>query len=193
MNHHVAREPGYQGLYLFHEKEQDLVHLFRNNITGGPSIVFNRQVKDQSQGHILGYDANALNGGVKLTDMPTGPAVRYQPKPSGEGGEVENPEFIRSISFSYESRLAMQFLTDPFNEMEDYKHAYNCGHKIFVGPYRVDATSDELKSVVEIHGCWSHSHDCDPKYREGPQQEAKHQRHVQRMAFLRAVLEPHHS
>ena len=73
MNHHVAREPGYQGLYLFHEKEQDLVHLFRNNITGGPSIVFNRQVKCQGQGHVLGYDANALYGGVMLTDMPTGP------------------------------------------------------------------------------------------------------------------------
>ena len=87
----------------------------------------------------------------------------------------------------------MQFLTDPFNEMEDYKHAYNCGHEIFVGPYRVDAISDELKSVVEIQGCWAHSHDCDPKYREGPQQEAKHQRHVQRMAFLRAVLEPQYT
>ena len=107
---------------------------------GGPSIVFNRQVKGQGQGHILGYDANALYGGVMLTDMPTEPAIRYQPKPSGEGGEVEDPEFIRSISFSYESRLAMQFLTDPFNEMEDYKHAYNltynCRHEIFVGPYR---------------------------------------------------------
>ena len=26
----------------------------------------------------------------------------------------------------------MQYLTDPFNEMEDYKHAYNCGHKFLL-------------------------------------------------------------
>ena len=84
MNHHVAAEPGYQGLYLFHDDEQDLVHLFRNNITGGPSIVFNRQVTEQDQGHVLGYDANALYGGVMLTDMPTGPAIRYKPKPNNE-------------------------------------------------------------------------------------------------------------
>ena len=188
MNHHVAAEPGYQGLYLFHDNEQDLVHLFRNNITGGPSIVFNRQVTEQDQGHVLGYDANALYGGVMLTDMPTGPAIRYKPKP----GEQDDPEFIRSIAYSYESRLAMQYLTDPDNELEDYKHAFNCGHEVFVGPYRVDAISDRLKSVIEVHGCWAHAHDCHPRFREGPEQEKKRERHEKRMAFLRSVLEPNY-
>ena len=75
MNHHVAREPGFQGLYLFHNKEQDLVHLFRDNITGGPSIVFNRQVvPDEGEEELSGYvlTGNAYWAGYTLPAQATG-------------------------------------------------------------------------------------------------------------------------
>ena len=87
----------------------------------------------------------------------------------------------------------MQFLTDPNNEyLEGYKHAYNCGHEVYVGPYRVDAINDEIKVVLEIHGCYHHAHDCQEKYREGPEQQARYERHMKRMAFLKAVLSPNY-
>ena len=189
MNHHVARVRGYQGLYLFHEKEQELVHLFRDNITGGPSIVFNRHITTDQGGYIMGFDANALYAGIMLTDMPTGPAIRYQVKPDTE--DHEDPQFIRSISFNYESRLAMQYLTDPANDFLDgFKHAFNCGHEVFVGPYRVDAINDDIKVVLEINGCWAHAHDCEARFREGPEQQARLKRHEERMTFLTALLTP---
>ena len=50
--------------------------------------------------------------------------------------------------------------------MEGYKHAYNCGHEVFVGPYRVDAINDDLKIVIEIQGCYAHSHYCQARFRE---------------------------
>ena len=67
----------------------------------------------------------------------------------------------------------MQYLTDPDNELEDYKQAFNCGHEVFVGPYRVDAISDYLKSVIEVHGCWAHAHDCNQGRSRAREKETK--------------------
>ena len=75
MDQYISAEEGFQSLYCFHEKEQDLVHLFRDNVTGGPSIVFKREVKGQDGGWYLGWDANAMYSWVMMHDMPTGPAI----------------------------------------------------------------------------------------------------------------------
>jgi hypothetical protein len=74
---------------LFNEKNKDLYDMFKNNNTGGPSIIFHRyheagktkirEVELQGKGiepktcnKVLGYDANALYLGAIMQDMPTG-------------------------------------------------------------------------------------------------------------------------
>ena len=118
--------------------------------------------------------------------MPTGPAIRYAKV--REEVPQEDPRFVRSMTFNYESKIAMQFLTDPMNNLEGFKHAFNCGHEVFVGPYRVDAISDEHREIVEVHGCWAHALDCMDRYVEGEQQQAKKRRHEERIAFIKAML-----
>ena len=73
------------------------------------------------------------------------------------------------------------------NDLEGFKHAFNCGHKIFVGPYRLDTISDEHREIVEVNGCWAHAHDCKDNFLEGEQQQAKKRRHEERIAFIKAI------
>ena len=56
----------------------------RNNIVGGPSIVFSRSEKtnetvinDEKVKSIVGYDANALYFSAIGGNMPTGPLTHY--------------------------------------------------------------------------------------------------------------------
>ena len=69
MDQYTHNEEGFQGFYLFGDKEQDLVHLFRDTICGGPSIVYNREV-NHGQGIIIGHDVNGLYSKVLMDEMP---------------------------------------------------------------------------------------------------------------------------
>ena len=65
---------------LFDEENEDLFHTFKNNIVGGPSIIFNRyhekNVTKIRGGkickNVVGYDANALYLWAMMQQMPTG-------------------------------------------------------------------------------------------------------------------------
>ncbi|XP_071829770.1 uncharacterized protein [Apostichopus japonicus] len=69
---------------LFPESHKDLYFLFKNNIVGGPSIIFHRyQEKGRSRirngkkcEQVLGFDANALYLWAIMQDMPTGVVLR---------------------------------------------------------------------------------------------------------------------
>ena len=148
MDQYTHKEEGFQGFYLFGDKEQDLAHLFRDTICGGPSIVYNREV-NHGQGIIIAHDCNAMYSSVLLDQMPCGPATRYC-KVSLDAEDAD-PKFVMSISFNMESRLALQYLSDPDNKLQTYKHAFNQGHEVFIGPYRVDAISDYYGKVLEIN------------------------------------------
>ena len=65
---------------LFDDVNSDLYHTFKNNIVGGPSIIFNRyheknvtKIRDGKVcQNVVGYDANALYLWAMMQDMPTG-------------------------------------------------------------------------------------------------------------------------
>ena len=65
---------------LFEEQDKNLYYMLKNNIRGGPSIIFNRyQEVDKTliRGgklckSIIGFDANALYLGAIMQEMPVG-------------------------------------------------------------------------------------------------------------------------
>ena len=67
-----------EGIFLFNQKTKDLYQSVRNNIVGGPSIVFSRYrkpmklINDEKVKAIVGYDANALYLSAIVGNMPTG-------------------------------------------------------------------------------------------------------------------------
>jgi hypothetical protein len=191
MQNYVCRAEGYQGIYLFGDRERDLYNAVINNITGGPSIVFNRLVDTAEPGcpykSIMGHDANNLYPGTLLQPMPSGPVTAYRPAKDTKADDP-NPKFVRTMAYNTESQIAMRYLSDPENGLEDYKHVYNCGQEAHVGPYRVDAINDITRDIIEICGCWHHGHDCDPKFCSSKEQKNKQYRHQKRNAFIKAIL-----
>ena len=74
-----------EGIFLFNFKNKDLYQKVRDNVVGGPSIVFSRYEKvnetsidDVKVKSIVGYDANALYLSGIGGNMPTGPLTRYE-------------------------------------------------------------------------------------------------------------------
>ena len=57
-------------IHLFSQKQQDIYNLFKENIVGGPSLIFNREMEvgksfirnnpDKPCKSVIGYDANAF-------------------------------------------------------------------------------------------------------------------------------------
>ena len=77
--------------HLFNPKNKDIYHLLRENIIGGPGIIFNRYKEsgetfirnnpDKSCQKIIGYDANALYYWAIGKDFPAGyPLIFRQEK-----------------------------------------------------------------------------------------------------------------
>jgi hypothetical protein len=89
MQNYLKALKGYQGIYLFGEKEQDLHRAIVNNIVGGPSIVFNRMVEVGTEGCpwkiILGHDANNLYPGTMLQEMQVWAGYCIPPCPIAGG------------------------------------------------------------------------------------------------------------
>ncbi|KAJ8314770.1 hypothetical protein KUTeg_006920 [Tegillarca granosa] len=79
----IAKEEG-ANFSLFSHLDEDLYHMFKNNIVGGPSIIFSRHQeagKTQIRGgklcqKIIGFDANALYLWAIDQEMPVGPFIR---------------------------------------------------------------------------------------------------------------------
>ena len=153
---------------LFEKKNADLYHTFKNNIIGGPSIVFSRYAeanksyirehiyKDNSYKckRIIGYDANALYLHSMSLNMPTGPMTRRK---------AEN-NFRREKSEKY--LLAIKWL-DYIQEKEGIyiQHCLNSPNEKRIPPYRVDGYCSNLNkpnckpTVYEFNGCYFHYHE----------------------------------
>ena len=145
------------------EKNKDLYQLFKNNIVGGPSIVFHRyherdvttiRPRDYEEPKtckkIIGYDANALYLWSIMQEMPTGHFVRRK---------SEN-QFRRETPRRYE-RMAIEWL-----EWEAQQSGYHVRHqgndRGAIGRNRlpVDGYVKETNTVYEFQGCYWHGHDC---------------------------------
>ncbi|XP_046346617.2 uncharacterized protein LOC124127210 [Haliotis rufescens] len=158
---------------LFDKQNKDLYHTIKQNVVGGPSIIFTRFHKagqtcirsDPAKPcrRIVGYDANALYLWAIDQDMPTGPFIRRR---------VDN-------QFKPETRdryMSMYYWMDWLRDSEglDIKHKLNWGREKRIGPYLVDGFIPDTKKILEYNGCYFHGHPCfltekaraDPKLKD---------------------------
>ena len=142
--------------HLFNPKNKDIYCLFKENIVGGPSIIFNRYHEsgktfirnnpNKPCQKIIGYDANALYLWTIGQDFPAGyPLIHRQEK----FFVCEFPQFSGGC------RDWIDWLSHDRNI--DIQSAFHGGEKT-IGPYKVDGFCSKLNTVFEFYGdCW-HCH-----------------------------------
>ena len=150
---------------LIDEQNKDLHHLIKENLVGGPSIVFHRyHEKDSTKireieygtearmcSEILGVDANALYLWSMMQDMPTGFVVRRKAE---EG-------FVPKLSKKF-GKKALGWL-EWVSEVRKTKieHEFNQGERR-IGQHGipVDGFCASTNTVYQFHGCLFHGHQC---------------------------------
>ena len=148
---------------LIDEDNRDLYRLIKNNLVGGPSVIFHRyHEKDKTSirqrlygeearpcASILGVDANALYLWCMMQDMPTGRPQRTR------GDDVT--ESLRGCS-----KVSLGWLAyTAWNEDVTIKHALN-GGEVRLGQHGlpVDGFDVANQTVYEFYGCYWHGHEC---------------------------------
>ena len=139
----------------------------KQNIVGGPSIVFHRYHeagKTKIRGgklcqRVVGFDANALYLACLADEMPAGHYTRWQPQHNGT---------LRAQRPPY--RLAEQWLDwEAETRGIHIRHRGNASEKR-VGDRRLPvdgyAIIDGQPTVFQFHGCYFHAHGCHLNYRK---------------------------
>ena len=135
----------------FGREHKHLYKILRENIVGGPSIIFHRyqergvtKIKGEHlYEKVIGYDANSLYLWCLAQKMPT-----------GYNSVLEKNNFTRRIRYSSES---VQWL-DHFRNA-NIVHAENSVHdEVLIENYSVDGFDSTTNTVYEYYGCLHHSH-----------------------------------
>ncbi|BFZ06709.1 hypothetical protein BsWGS_09748 [Bradybaena similaris] len=163
--------PGVTLIYLFKtlpkgtmftlcgEKHKDLHETMRNNITGGPSIIFHRYHeknktcirgnKTKTVQSIKGFDANALYLYALMKPMPTDFAIIRKAENDFKAEwqsfyNVQNRQWLSWVAHSKNIHLQTQ---------------YN-GKEMALGKrrLRVDGWDSANRTVYQFHGCMFHGH-----------------------------------
>ena len=136
--------------HLFNPKNKDFFQLFKENIVGGPSIIFNRYHEtgktfiqnnpNKLSQKIIGYDVNALYLWRKGQNFPAGyPLIRRQEK-----------YFVREFpQFSGGCRDWIDWLIHECNI--EIQSAFHDGEKK-IGSYKVNSFCSELNTIFEFYG-----------------------------------------
>ena len=174
---------------LFDKTNEDLYRKVKQNICGGPSIVFTRSMNvgqrlkngDQTCAKIFGFDANALYPYCLRRDMPCGAFVRRR-ECNGYRPEIQN------------KYLDMYVWLDKFSETRNIKiyHKLNSGKEHYVMGFFVDGVCNN--EVFEYHGCYYHGcRSCTNKVRHKKTekwvktQDARYNRTVLRKKYLESI------
>ena len=149
---------------IFNEKHKDLHDLVKDNICGGPSIIFHRYhekgvttLRQNEHGEashpcqsIVGYDANALYLWSLMQDMPTGWYTRRR---------FEND--FRPESAQLYGQMASEWLTwESERTGLSIRHQTN-GREKRIGKHRVDGWCSETKTAYQFQGCFFHGCSCN--------------------------------
>ncbi len=151
-----------EAVFLFSEKQKDLFKLVRQQIVGGPSLVFSRHEKvgESIVGNCLvqstvGYDANALYLYAIGVNIPTGPFTTYTRTEKG----LLQP-----------TRHTLQVLERKYVAYCTHKHMQDSptcrvlsrfsAQVATIGKFVPDACCMSCKLVWEFLGCYYHAHDC---------------------------------
>ena len=145
----------YQKTYftVFNKPNSDVHHLVKNNIVGGPAIIFHRYHEkditkirvEETCRSIVGYDANALYLWALMQDMPTGWYMRRR----------EENEFRPQQAQPY-GQMAVQWLT-----WESVRTGYSIRHQVNgrekrIGKLPVDGWCAKRHTAYQFHGCFFH-------------------------------------
>ena len=158
--------PGLSLLYLFNDlppdthfvnfnrTNSDLHQLVKDNIVGGPAIIFHRyHEKDVTRIRggeelcraIVGYDANALYLWALMQDMPTGWYTRRREE-NGFRPQQAQPF----------GQMAVQWLNRESERTGlSIRHQAN-GREKRIGKLRVDGWCAETRTAYQFHGCYWH-------------------------------------
>jgi hypothetical protein len=142
---------------IIDEKNKDLYWKIKDNIVGGPSIIFQRHAKKgetkirkgKTCQKVHGLDANALYLYALGQKMPVGSFVRRKEE---TGFKPEYRDHYMKM-FHY-----MNYLNK--YEGTQIKHKQNCGEEKRIGPYPVDGYDVTTKTVYQFQGCYFHGHSC---------------------------------
>ena len=139
---------------VFNRTNRDLHKLVKDNIVGGPAIIFHRyhekdvtKIRGGSElcRKIVGYDANALYLWAIMQDMPTGWYTRRR----------EENKFRPQQAQPY-GQMAAQWLTSvSFKTGHTIRHQSN-GREKRVGKLLVDGWCAETHTAYQLHGCYFH-------------------------------------
>ena len=139
---------------VFNNTNKDAHKLVRDNIVGGPAIIFHRyhekgitKIRGGSElcRKIVGYDANALYLWALMQDMPTGWYVRRR----------EENGFRPQQAQPY-GQMAIQWLTRESDRTGcTIRHQGN-GREKRVGKLLVDGWCAKTRTAYQFHGCYFH-------------------------------------
>ena len=146
--------PNDTNFVTFNRTNSDLHKLVKDNIVGGPAIIFHRYhekdvTKIRGGGEtcraIVGYDANALYLWALMQDMPTGWYVRRR----------EENGFRPQQAQPY-GQMAIQWLTRESDRTGcTIRHQVN-GREKRIGKLPVDGWCAETRTAYQFHGCYFH-------------------------------------
>ena len=146
--------PNDTNFVTFNRTNSDLHKLVKDNIVGGPAIIFHRYhekdvTKIRGGGEtcraIVGYDANALYLWALMQDMPTGWYVRRR----------EENGFRPQQAQPY-GQMAIQWLTwEAAKNGCTIRHQVN-GREKRIGKLPVDGWCAETRTAYQFHGCYFH-------------------------------------
>ena len=169
---------------VFNRTNSDLHELVKDNIVGGPAIIFHRyheknvtRIRGGSEPcrSIVGYDANALYLWALMQDMPTGWYVRRR----------EENGFRPQQAQPY-GQMAIQWLTRESDRTGcTIRHQGN-GREKRIGKLPVDGWCAETRTAYQFHGCFWHG--C-PKCHTDP--EETNPKNNETMAELLADTKKH--
>ena len=150
---------------LYDSKNSDLHELVRDNMVGGPSIIFHRYheagltqlrsdiYKEDAETceSIVGYDANALYLWCLMQDMPVGTYVRRREEDHFKPHQAE-----------VWGKMAMEWMEwEASQKGIAIRHKYNSKEKrIGQRQLPVDGWCAETNTVYQFHGCFWHGHEC---------------------------------
>ena len=150
---------------LYDSKNSDLHQLVRDNMVGGPSIIFHHY-HEAGLTHlrsdiykedcktceaIVGYDVNALYLWCLMQDMPVGTYVQQRAEDQFKPHQAE-----------VWGKMATEWMEWESNQIGNpIRHKYNSKEK-HIGKQQlpVDGWCAKTNTVYQFHGCYWHGHEC---------------------------------
>ena len=145
-------------LPLWNRKTKHWHYTLRENICGGPSIIFKRYAEkgitkirngDKIVQKIFGMDANALYLSCIMENMPTGAMAEWK---KGEDGL-----FRRELATNVKELYWVEWMSHTLGK--SIRHAHNGGQQK-IDKYYVDGFIPDDNMILQFHGCHYHGHGC---------------------------------